>query len=382
MESQTLIQGQHECVLKTTSFLLVKKTKKGYLEKISTEPAGTQHNRIYAIQNLEKFILAEYAKTVENVVDELHWIKKQDEDQYFDSLYDLLQKWINWNEKTAIGNYTIRALFSNVRKYLYYLGIKTDIQDIKENLRFGKKVQEERHPLSQKEYRAIIDGFATNPRRQALFLALGSSGMRIGEALRLRKKDLDLTTKRIKVNISAESKTKQGRSTFISKEAEEKLRPILAKLHPNDLVFSRSGGVADPVNECAALKMLLKKLGMDERYDSNQHHKITTHSFRAYFFTKAARKHGENYAHRMTGHGGYLIQYDRITEDEKLNMYLELEPDLMIYDQTKNELEITRLKKENEIIGELQAQINKLKDEQTNQEKVFLDKLRKEGIIQ
>ncbi|TBR07321.1 MAG: hypothetical protein EPO62_08610 [Candidatus Nitrosotenuis sp.] len=181
------------------SYLLVKKTKQGYLEKIATEPKGTQHNRKYAIQNLEQFVLSEYTKTVENIVEELQKLKKEDEDLCLEALYDMLQKWINWNEKIGRGNYTIRALFSNIRKYLYYLGIKTDIQDIKENLRFGKKVQEERHPLSQKEYRAIIDGFSRNPRRQALFLALGSSGMRIGEAMRLRKKDLDTTTKRIRI---------------------------------------------------------------------------------------------------------------------------------------------------------------------------------------
>lgn len=41
------------------------------------------------------------------------------------------------------------------------------------------------------------------------------------------------------------------------------------------------------------------------------------------------------------------MQYDRLTDEEKLEMYLELEPDLLIYDQAKNEEKIRRLKEAN-----------------------------------
>ena len=53
---------------------------------------------------------------------------------------------------------------------------------------------------------------------------------------------------------------------------------------------------------------ILKKAGLDEKYDTVNRRKITLHSFRAYFFTKAARVHDENYAHKLTGHGGPLSQ--------------------------------------------------------------------------
>ena len=42
----------------------------------------------------------------------------------------------------------------------------------------------------------------------------------------------------------------------------------------------------------------------------------------------------------MTGHGGYLMQYDRLTKDAKLEIYLELEPELVVFEQAKNELEM------------------------------------------
>ena len=108
----------------------------------------------------------------------------------------MLQDWVIWSKERGIGNYTIRTQFSNLRKYLFHIGIKTSEQDIKEYLTFEKISRNERYPLSLEEYQRIIEGFSTNPRLQVLFLALGSSGMRIEKALSLKKKDLDLTKKK------------------------------------------------------------------------------------------------------------------------------------------------------------------------------------------
>jgi len=363
------------------SFLTKKKTKETYWQKISTEPKGTQRNKKYAVDNFLWFVKGVYdKKSVGVVIEELQVLKKAQEN-FEETLYGVLQEWINWNEKRGVGNYTIRVTFSNLRKFLFHFGIKTDEQDIKEYLRFGKIPKEERHPLSQDEYRAIIDAFAKSPFEQALFLMLGSSGMRIGEALSLRKKDLDSSGKQIKVHIPANTKTRQARTTYISKEAEQKLQPIITKKEKSDFVFGKLDTKPFVSNYRRALDRIIKRIGFDEKYDTNGVHKITSHSFRAYFFTKAARKHGENYAHRMIGHGGYLMQYDRMTEDEKLQMYLELEPELVIYDQTKNELEIERLKKEKETIEDLRKEVKKLRQYQVKQDKLIIENLRKQDIL-
>jgi len=366
-----------------SSFLEKKKTLMSYENKISTEPIGTQRNKKYAIKNFAEFVMETYdERTVEDVVEELSIIKtKKGQEKYAESLYGMLQDWINWNEKKGIGNYTIRTVFSNLRKYLFFLGIKTQDQDIKEYLRFGKIPKEERHPLSKQEFKAIVDGFSRNPLYQALFLTLGHSGMRIGEALNLKKKDLDTSPARIKVNIPADTKTRRGRSTYLSKEVEEKLRSRLEKIGLDDYIFCKSTPATACSNVKRALLRLLQKLGLDEKYQSNGFSKITSHSFRAYFFTKAARKHGENYAHKVVGHGGYLMQYDRMTEDEKLQMYLELEPDLVVFDQTKNELEIERLQENENEISYLKKEVRQLKEQQAQQDKRILDNFIKSGIL-
>ena len=208
------------------------------------------------------------------------------------------------------------------------------------------------------------------------FLAVGSSGMRIGEALNLQKKDLDFTTKRIKVSITTDTKTRTGRTTYLSLETEKILRPLVEKLDSDDFVFVKKGRKTNDRSIRMSLHRVLERMGFSNKYESNGFMKITSHSFRAYFFTKAARKHGENYAHRMTGHGGYLMQYDRMTEDEKLEMYLQLEPELAIFEQTKNELEINRLREKVEGIDELKQEVQKLREAQAKSDKKILETMK------
>ena len=364
-----------------TSFLITKKDNKSYEEKLSSAPESTKRNKVYAIQAFERFCQEKYKKSSEEIIKEIIKIKQDQSEEYENALYGVLQEWINWSKKNKIGNYTIRTRFSNLRKYLFHMGVKTNEQDIKEYLTFGKISREERYPLSSEEFRRIIEGCARTPRLQALFLTLGSSGMRIGEALNLKKKDLDFTKKRIKVNIPPTTKTRTGRTTYLSYETEKILKPLLVNKNQEDKIFARNGSDTSDRSVRTTLNRCLKRMGFTEKYQSNNYRKITSHSFRAYFFTKAARKHGENYAHRMTGHGGYLMQYDRMTEDEKLEMYIELEPDLVVFDQTKNELEIAKLRDKVDGLDELKKEVQKLRENQAKSDKQRIEEMRNQGTL-
>ena len=358
-----------------TSFLITKRDNKSYDEKLSASPESTKRNKILAVKTFERFCQDKYEKSSNEIIEEVIKIKQNQTEEYENALYGLLQEWINWNKQRGIGNYTIRTQFSNLRKYLFHMGIKTDEQDIKEYLTFEKISREERYPLSLEEYKRIVEGFYRYPKYQALFLALGSSGMRMGEALSLKKKDLDFTKERIKVNIPPTTKTRTGRTTYLSRETEKILKPLLEKKDSDDYVFAKKGCKPNDRSIGFSLHRVLDRMGFSEKYESNGFMKITSHSFRAFFFTKAARKHGENYAHRMTGHGGYLMQYDRMTEDEKLEMYLQLEPELAIFEQTKNELEISRLRDKVEEIDELKQEVQKLREAQAKSDKKILEEI-------
>ena len=73
---------------------------------------------------------------------------------------------------------------------------------------------------------------------------------------------------------------------------------------------------------------------------------ITTHSFRAFFITKVSRK-DPNLAKHFAGQKGYLLQYDRQTDAEKLAIYIKLEPLLLVSDKARDQEKIRKLEQEN-----------------------------------
>ena len=126
-----------------TSFLSKKRDNESYAEKLATVPTHTRRNKLYAVKVFEDFVCAKYNnRTISDVIEKLQVIKKTtDQETYDEAVYSMLQDWINWNESRGIGNYTIKILFSNLRKYLFHIGIKTHGQDIKEYISFGKKTR-------------------------------------------------------------------------------------------------------------------------------------------------------------------------------------------------------------------------------------------------
>ena len=113
------------------------------------------------------------------------------------------------------------------------------------------------------------------------------------------------------------------------------LRPRLRDLSDNDLVFGSSeNGILAEQNSGQILRRLLKKIGLDMK-NSKGNNEINTHSFRAYGITKLTR-HDEAFAKKLAGQKGYLDQYDRMNDDEKLARYQEFEYELTI-DQTKKQ---------------------------------------------
>lgn len=336
------------------------RTAESYYEKILTRAPGTQLGIRHSISSFLSFCMER------GIGNPLQLMKKSEE-----NCYDLLQSWINNNAKNGMAASAIGQNFSNIKGFLYYMGIKLTKEDVRFNLTFPKKVKEEPYPLMIEEVRKILD--CCSVKKRTYYLSLLSSGMRMGESVQLRKKDLDLTKERIMVRIPASiTKTKRARTTFISKEAASFLKPRLKHLKEDDLVFGSNENVNYArTNEIITIERTLKKAGLDQKYDSVNRRKITLHSFRAFFFTKAARVHDENYAHKLTGHSGYLMQYDRLTDDEKLSMYLELEPELLVYDHSRKSAEIERLKREKSELEKKNEELDMIKDEQSRMKQMM-----------
>lgn len=343
------------------SLLTVKKSKETYLDKISVKAVSTQRNFEATYKSFEKFCLEKYDRNAELIIEKIPQEKESE--------YEVLQAWINWLTKTIIPA-TIHTRFSSLRGYFHYRGIKMYKEDIKQNISLPHIVKDEKHPISLQEIRTIIA--EANSKKKALYLVLLSSGMRVGETVQLKKKHFDLSTERTTIKIPGNyTKTKEGRTVFISKEATAAIKPLLRRVDDNDGVFSKNPNPHYAV--CAeemTFKRILTNVGLVESYESSRTNKITMHSFRAYYFTQAVRKHGENYAHKMIGHGGYLMEYDRYEDERKLEMYIELEPELLIDEFIIKDRKIKELEADKAEIEELRTRLDKFEAKQAEEDRI------------
>jgi hypothetical protein len=148
------------------SILTRRKTTESYLEKIvAVIPEKTWESTRAAIRNFIRFVKEKYQSSPDQIFQELLEIKKtKGDEEYEDTLYSILQAWIDWNILIKTGNYTIRTRFSSIKSYLYHLGVKTNSQDIKQLLKFPKKISEEKYPIKKQELRDLVTTQARNPK--------------------------------------------------------------------------------------------------------------------------------------------------------------------------------------------------------------------------
>jgi len=347
------------------------------MEKMASKDPKTLRSYNMAINNFENFCMEKYGKA--DFVSEL---KGYDSD----SIFDVLQSWINWNGNLAPSS--TKILFSRIKKYLYHRGIKLHQQDINEELEFRTPIQEERYGLTLVDIQTILKTMRYKHKVQ--FMCQLSSLMRIGELTQLRKKHLIADQENIIVKIPATiAKLKKGRTTFFSKEASKLLRPMLRKINDEDLVF----GIKAETSVAQVLRRSLEKTGLNMKYESSGNYMISTHSFRAYGITKLSR-HDPNFAKKIAGQKGYLDQYDRITDEEKLGLYQKYELDLIVDNtaklkadnaklaQEKNELEKVKMEKtmQKEQIDRLTKKITEIKtlEEKVNDLENFKEEMRRE----
>ena len=299
-----------------------------YLEHISVKAASTK--------SLFKAAYKSFAG-IEDLIDS----RPSDE-----HVYDCLQSNINGLEARNMDPVTIKTYFNNVKQYLHYRGIKLDPIDVRQSLNFPKKQVEELRPLELDTFQKILK--MCSAKREMLYLAQSSSGMRIGEMVQLRKKDIHTDMARLTVKIPAAfTKTRVARTTFLSAEAASLVVPKLRKIGDSDLVFGIGNRAKSNVCvEARYLDDIQKRMGISDKYETNGRNVITTHSFRAFFITKVSRQ-DPNLARYFAGQKGYLQQYDRLTDAEKLENYMKFEPLLLVSDKARDQEKIRNLEKEN-----------------------------------
>jgi len=312
------------------SFLLTKKKEITFLEGIQTLSKSTQDSYKSVLRHFDSFCYEKYNKrNTQNIIDELHSLSPEKMEIGF---IGSIQDFIYYMENIELAPNTIYNHYQVMTYFFGHNGIRMYPGDLRRRIRFPKIVKKKLHPLTIQEIHQIFE--FTPQKRQMLYLVLIGAGTRIRETTCLRKKDFDLNyPKRIKIDIPAQfTKTQTAHTTFVSREAAKLLRPHLKSLEDEDLVFSTN--YKNPYNagmtEIEAFGRYRDLAGLGKKYEIVNRHLITLHSFRSYFVTRARRTHDSDIANAMVGHLT-TYDYDRKDDDEKLELYLKVEPKLKIF---------------------------------------------------
>jgi len=124
-------------------------------------------------------------------------------------------------------------------------------------------------------------------------------------------------------------------------------------------------------NEDLVFGQCRERIGFTEKYETTGFNKINLYCFRGYFYTRALDRVGDQTAMAMMGWGAYLSQYQRRTDEEKQELWDEIEPEILIYDLTKKDNQIKELKKANSKIDDLAKQVEEIKNQQFEAQKTI-----------
>lgn len=208
----------------------------------------------------------------------------------------------------------------------------------------GSKARTEEAELTTEVLRKIL--MHMDVKGKAFLLFLTSSGVRVGEALKLRLNDVDLTKDPSEVYVRGEY-TKRGDkySSFISSEAREALIEWL-KVRENYLesAVNRGRGLGKtksqmddrifPFSETIAEQMFrnaVKKAGLAEKDNFTNRHTLHIHMLRKFFLSQAKIAAPESVVEAWAGHSGYLDEaYRRYSREQLREFYKKAEPYLLI----------------------------------------------------
>ena len=154
------------------TFLDTRRTAKSYAEKLDTKPANTRASHYTTLNNFEKFCQEKFDRSKEDVIDEFLNVEKY-------VVFTTIQEWINWNIKNNKNPSTLVTWFSNLNTYFYYKGLELSQREIKENLDFPKKLQEDLYGVQPEDIQKLLK--VANHRYRCAIMAQTATLMRDGE---------------------------------------------------------------------------------------------------------------------------------------------------------------------------------------------------------
>lgn len=303
----------------------------------------------YTLSVFNRFCLKKYQRDAETVVNDL-------KNEPSEKIYTMVNQYVIWlgqdhpeilikigrhkyeRPMKALHPATIRNYVGHLKDYLEEVGgFEISDRRWKRRIKLPKMISEDPEPFRPEEVRILLDN--ASPKKKFLYMVLKDSGMRIGETLRIRKKDVDITKNPIEIKIPVwATKTNRGRTAYISRETSPMMRRRLSDIGDDDYIFPSNEDPAQAsITEAKAFEYYRNKLTkrfprFGERYESNNRYKITVHSLRAFTATQCAEVIDEDFGHTIIGHSKYLSQYIR-NKERIPTLYLKCEHNLMVYEK-------------------------------------------------
>ncbi len=365
------------------SYIPETKTKEEFLASFKSE--GRRGVAKSGIKAFDLFCTNRYQKNASEVVDDL---VNEVKNGKVEKTYVLLSQFVDWTSKdhpgiiqrigmngsykrvmTKLSPKTSRNYLGVIRNFIEDVGgIDINERKLHKRIKFSKSEVDELEPLTHEEIRLFCDH--AKSKQKLLYMFLKDTGCRIGEAVGIRKKHIKIDKNPIEVHIPANiTKTGKSRIVYITLETRPMLLNRVEKMELDDLVFGVNQNRAKSVdNEEQIFAATRKKIGLIDRYETNNRFKKNIHSFRAFTCTQVADVHGEEFAHGYIGHSKMLPQYIRYRE--KLpQKFKQVEPKLMIYeklDVLENEEEVSRIQAQLDKQGRLIQELLSINDEKVN----------------
>jgi integrase len=280
------------------------------------------------------------------------------------NIYELFDDFVSFllTYREGIAPRSVSLYLTALRSYFAYYDIDVIPSKFRRKVKVPKLYREDEMAIDVEDIRKILLS-CSNRRLKAYLLILASSGLRAVEAASIRLRDIDLSSKPVKIHIRKEySKTRTGRDTYITDEgviflkqwidwkyrkkdmnANSKtssnetidgkgleLQDLVKDTDPNDLLFSIHSINQEPdpnnlyVKLIVEFQKLLKGAGMDERKEGTSEYKrrkITLHSFRRFVKTVISNQVNQDYSEWFLGHA--KSPYYTIKEQEKRRIYAE-----------------------------------------------------------
>ena len=247
-------------------------------------------------------------------------------------IYKVFDDYVTYLSKSNRAPNTIITYFTVAKKFLRFCGVEFSNDKLKDIVPMPRThtITDDRIPTIE-ELKAIL--YSANSRGKAMISMLASSGMRIGELLSLRVKDVDLATHPTMIRLRPEvTKDRQARICFISDESKKFLEGYLTdRIHNRDeyIFWDRRHGVRIeniPISYWTAKAIFINAVMKGGVFEKDDHgrDRIHLHVLRKFFFTQMISVLGREITEALIGHKQFLDSaYRRFTESQLGEHYLK-----------------------------------------------------------